>query len=147
MPKPESLLQALATLPLRGQLEGALDEFVQALILCPTTASSEARCSLQKGGSRPGSWGAQAPVRSHLPPFPPAAPSWTWPLPERDFAPRPALVSGPLAKAELAPPQDKGPRGPLRLRLEFTQSYKHQTSLCLPLSFFPIEKGKGVRET
>jgi len=62
-------------------------------------------------------------------------------------ASRPALVSGPLAKAELAPPQDKGPRGPLRLRLEFTQSYKHQTSLCLPLSFFPIEKGKGVRET
>lgn len=94
MPEPESLLQALATLPLCGQLEGALDEFVQALILCPTTASSEARCSLQKGGSRPGSWGPQAPVRSHLPPFPPTTPSWTWPLPERDFAPRPALVSG-----------------------------------------------------
>lgn len=45
-------------------------------------------------------------------------------------------------------PGPGGPRGILRLRLEFTHSCKHQTPIRLLLSaFLATEEGEGVRET
>lgn len=71
-------------------------------------------------------WAQKSQSPPSLSPSPAAHPAWAlghWPLPG----------SG-------------GPRGTLHLRLEFTHSSKHQTPMCLPLSFFLTEEGERVME-
>lgn len=53
---------------------------------------------------------------------------------------------GDWPRVELALPWAREPQRYLAFVPRVTHSYKHQTSMCLPLSFFPTEEGEGVRE-
>lgn len=58
------------------------------------------------------------------------------------------LDAEPLAQGLTRALQPReGPRRTLRLRPEFTHSYRLRTARCLPQSFFPTEEGEGARET